>query len=110
VERKRGEGYSKEFRGQTIERMNARDNISRLCRERGIARHLLHGWRDRLEQTTDPPTRRSRKLKLRRHILALKRVLASKTMELDFFKRASQSVGARRRQRCASGGEVSTQR
>jgi transposase-like protein len=108
VERKRGERYSKEFRRQGVERMNACDNISRLCRELGIARHLLYGWRDRLEQTTDPPIGRSREVILRRQILALKRVLANKTMELDFFRRALQRVGARRRQRRASGGEVST--
>src|SRR5579862_2952094 len=73
--------------------MNVCDNISRLCRELGIARHLLYGWRDRLEQTTDPPTGRSRELILRRQILALKRVLANKTVELDFFRRALQRAG-----------------
>ena len=105
MERKRGERYSKEFRRQAVERMNVCDNISRLCRELGIARHLLYGWRDRLEQTTDPPIGRSREVILRRQILALKRVLANKTMELDFFRRALQRVGARRRQRRAAGGE-----
>jgi transposase-like protein len=108
VERKRGERYSKEFWRQAVGRMNACDNISRLCRDIGVARHLLYGWRDRLEQTTDPPIGRTRELILRRQILALKRVLANKTMELDFFKRALQRVGARRRQGRASGGEAST--
>lgn len=108
MERKRRERYSNEFRRQAVERMNACDNISKLSRELGVARHLMYGWRHRLEQTTDPPSGRSREVILRRQILALKRVLANKTMELDFFKRALQRVGARRRQRRASGGEVST--
>ena len=71
MERKRGERYSKEFRRQAVDRMNVCDNISRLCRELGIARHLLYGWRDRLEQTTDPPTGRSREVILRKQGLAL---------------------------------------
>jgi transposase-like protein len=108
VERKRGERYGKEFRRQPVKRMNACDNISSLCRELGVARHLLQGWRDRVEQTTNPPIGRSREVILSRQILALKRVLANKTMELDFFKRALQRVGARRRQRRPPGGEAST--
>ena len=107
MERKRRERYSNEFRRQTVERMNACDNISKLSRELGVARHLMYGWRDRLEHT-HPFAGRSREWILRKQILALKRVLANKTMELDFFRRALQRVGARRRQRRASGGEVST--
>jgi transposase-like protein len=107
VERKKGERYSKEFRQQAVERMNACDNISRFSRELGVARHLLYYWRDRLEHK-HPPIGRQREFILRKQILALKRVLANKTMEVDFFRRALQRVGARRRQRCASGGEVST--
>jgi hypothetical protein len=45
---------------------------------------------------------------LRKQILALKRILANKTIELDFFRRALQRVGARRRQGFISGGKVST--
>lgn len=51
MERKKGEQYSKEFRQQAVERMNACENIARLSRELGVARHLLYHWRDRLEQT-----------------------------------------------------------
>jgi hypothetical protein len=45
VERKRGERYSQKFRGQTVERMNACENILRLSRELGIHRRLLYKWR-----------------------------------------------------------------
>jgi transposase-like protein len=107
VERKKRERYSNEFRRQAVERMNACDNISKLSRELGVARHLMYGWRDRLEHP-HPSAGRSREWILRKQILTLKRVLANQTMELDFFKRALQRVGARRRQRRASGDEVST--
>jgi len=48
------ERYSKEFRRQAVERMNACDNIARLSRELGVARHLLYHWRDRLEHAHAP--------------------------------------------------------
>jgi len=48
VDHKRRERYSKEFRQQAVERMNACDNIARLSREIGVARHLLYHWRDRI--------------------------------------------------------------
>jgi transposase-like protein len=107
VERKKGERYSKEFRKQAVERMNACDNVTRLSRELAVARHLLYNWRDRLEHAS-LSTGRSSEFIFRKQILALKRVLANKTMEVDFFRRALQRVGARRRQGRASGGEVST--
>jgi len=109
VDHKRRERYSKEFRQQAVERMNACDNIARLSREIGVARHLLYHWRDRLEHA-NAPVGRSRELILRKQILALKRILANKTIEVDFFRRALQRVGARRRQGLVSGGEVSTRR
>jgi len=107
VDHKKRERYSKEFRQQAVERMNACDNISKLSRELGVARHLLYHWRDRLEHSY-APVGRSRELILRKQILALKRILANKTLEVDFFRRALQRVGARRRQGFVSGGKVST--
>jgi transposase-like protein len=105
VDHQKRQRYSKEFRQHAVERMNACDNIARLSRELGVARHLLYHWRDRLEYAS---VGRSRDLILRKQILALKRILANKTIELDFFRRALQRVGARRRQGFISGGKVST--
>ena len=51
MERKRGERYSQKFRCQTVERINACDNILRLSRELGIHRRLLYKWREQLEPT-----------------------------------------------------------
>ena len=107
MERKKRQRYGNEFRRQAVERMNACDNIVALARELGVGRRLLYVWRDRFDEA-DPPPQRSRELILRKQILKLKRLLANKILEVDFFRRALQRVGARRRQGCASGGEVST--
>jgi transposase-like protein len=109
VERKKGQRYSNEFRRQAFEQMKSCDNVLGLSRELGIPRRLLYNWRDRFEEI-DPPHTRSRELILRRQITKLKRVLANKTLEVDFFRHALQRVGARRRQREASGDKASTTR
>ncbi|PYT38460.1 MAG: transposase [Acidobacteria bacterium] len=89
VERKKRQRYGNEFRRQAVERMNACDNIVALARELGVGRRLLYVWRDRFDET-DPPPQRSRELILRKQILKLKRLLANKILEVDFFRRALQ--------------------
>jgi transposase-like protein len=107
VEPKKGQRYSKEFRRQAVERMNSCGNIVGLARELGICRRALYNWRDRLDETNPPPAR-SRELILRKQIIKLKRLLANKTLEVDFFRHALQRVGARRRQRDIPGDKAST--
>ena len=82
-------------------------NIVGLARELGICRRVLYNWRDRLDQTSPRPAR-SREMILRKQILKLKRLLANKTLEVDFFKHALQRVGARRRQNYRPGDMAST--
>src|SRR5580658_6483556 len=97
VERMKGTArYSKEFRQNAVERMNACGNIAAFAKELGVSRRVLYNWRDRFDETNSPPGR-SRELILREQIL--KRVLANKTLEIDFFRHALQRVGARRRRR-----------
>lgn len=108
MERKKGQRYSNEFRRQAVERMNSCGNIVGLARELGICRRILYNWRDRLDETNPPPPVRSRELILRKQIIKLKRLLANKTMEVDFFRHALQRVGARRRQRDIPGDKAST--
>jgi putative transposase len=111
VERKRGERYSQKFRCQTVERMNACENILRLSRELGIHRRLLYKWRDQLEPTEaegELPAQNSRESTLRKEVSKLKRLLADKTVEMDFFKSALQRVRARRQQNDVSGEKAST--
>jgi transposase-like protein len=107
VERKKGQRYSNEFRRQAFEQMKSCDNVLGLSRQLGIPRRLLYNWRDRFEEA-GPPQTLSRELILRKQITKLKRLLANKTLEVDFFRHALQRVGARRRQRQTSGDKAST--
>ena len=107
MERRKGQRYGSEFRRQAVERMNACGNIVGLARELGVSRRVLYAWRDRMEQASFSPGR-SRELILRKQILKLKRLLANKTLEVDFFRHALQRVGARRRQNVHPGDKAST--
>jgi len=113
VERKWKERYSQKFRRRAVARMNACENILRLSRELGLNRSLLYKWRYRLEPPDvqgegAAPTHNSRESRLRREVNKLKRLLADKTVEVDFFRNALQKVGARRRQSDISGEKAST--
>ncbi len=107
MERKNGERFSEEFRNKAVERMKSCDNILRLSRELGIHRRLLYNWRDRLDKSNPAPVH-SREFIPRKQISKLKGMVANKTMEVDFFRRALQKVGARRRQSSVSGAKAST--
>ena len=106
---KKGQRYSNEFRRDAVERMRGGNNIVRLARELGVCRRVLYNWRDQLDESNAPPTR-TRELMLRKQILRLKRLLANKTLEVDFFRHALQRVGARRRQNFHPGDKASTTR
>jgi len=70
-----------------------------------------HRWRDQLEpaeKSEGPPPQNSRESSLRKEVSQLKRVLAEKTLELDFFKGALQKIEARRQQSDGSGAKAST--
>jgi transposase-like protein len=108
VERKRGERYSQKFRCQTVERMNACENLPR---ELGIYRRLLYQWRDQLEPTEaegELPPQNSRESTLRKEVSKLKRLPADKTVEMDCFRSALQKVRARRHENDVSGEKAST--
>ena len=83
MDHKKRERYSKEFRQQAVDRMNTCHNIARLSRELGVARHLLYHWRDRLEHA-HAAVGRFRELILRKQILALKRMLATRLWKWIF--------------------------
>ena len=91
--------------------MNACENILRLSRELGVHRRLLYKWRDQVDpadadgEVTLPNSREST---LRKEISKLKRLLADKTVEVDFFRGALQKVEARRQKSDISGEKAST--
>jgi putative transposase len=113
VERKWRERYGQKFRRRAVERMNACENIVRLSRDLGVCRTLLYKWRYQLEPENAllegaSSTKNCRESTLRREICKLKRLLADKTVEVDFFRSALQKVEARRQRNDISGEKAST--
>jgi transposase-like protein len=95
-----------------VERLKQCENIVELSKELGISRRLLYTWREKLEpldRGEGPPTT-SREDTLRKEVSRLKRVLAEKVLEADFFKGALHKVEARRQRSGRSGARASTTR
>ena len=103
--------YGAEFRRRAVERLRGCDNIVALAKEMGVSRRQLYRWRDELdpeEQVPGGPALYTRASTLRKEVNHLKRVLAEKTLEVDFFKGALQKVEARRQQSSSSGEKAYT--
>jgi hypothetical protein len=94
VAKKRVGKFPKAFRQMAVDRLNQCENIVTLAKELGVSRRLLN----------------SRETTLRKEVSQLKRVLAEKVLEVDFFKGALQQVEARRQQSGKSGVRASTPR
>jgi transposase-like protein len=93
-----------------VERMKQCDDIGALAKELTIHRRMLYRWRDQLDpvkQSKESPPN-SGEARLRQKINQLKRALAEKTLEIDFFKGALQKIEARRQQRDVTGAQAST--
>jgi hypothetical protein len=101
------------FRRIAVERMKGCNNIARLAKELGVERKSLYLWRGQLDPESvisrkPGPAAKSREGELEKEVGRLKRVLADKTLELDFFRGALQKVEERRRRSKNSGGKTST--
>jgi len=112
VAKRRVGRYPKAFRQMAVERLNQCENIVELAKELGVHRRLLYGWREKLKplEGGEGPPANSREATLRKEISRLKRVLAEKVLEVDFFKGALHNVEARRQQSGKSGARASTPR
>lgn len=111
--KKRVGKFPKAFRQMAVDRLKQCENIVELAKELGIHRRLLYRWRDQLEPSESgesPPPANARESTLRKEVSQLKRLLADKTMEIDFFKGALRKVEARRQRIGNSGGKASTRR
>ena len=108
VKRKR---YSRTFQRMAVERMKTSENIGALAQDLGVTRRVLYKWRDRLEAVEpgqEDPLANSHAASLRKQLHQAKRLLAEKTMEVDFFKGALQKIKARRQPSGGSGETAST--
>jgi transposase-like protein len=103
--------YTKEFREFAVERLRGCENIVALARELHVSRRQLYRWRDELDPEIpgmEAPGQNARASTQRKEVNHLKRVLAEKTLEVDFFRSALQKVEARRQQSSRSGEKAST--
>jgi transposase-like protein len=93
-----------------VERLKGCDNIVALSEELGVHRRLLDKWRDQIEPIDDgeTPPENGKEHELRLQVVRLKRLVADKTLEADFFKGALQKVEARRQSNRKSGETAST--
>jgi transposase-like protein len=102
--------YPLAFRQMAVGRLRKCDNVVALSEELGVHRRLLYKWRQQLEPlgsdgVTPPDTR---EFTLTKEISQLKRLLAEKIQEIDFFRGALQKVEARRRNSESTGARAST--
>ena len=103
--------YSRKFQRMAVERMRTSDNIGDLAKELGVGRRCLYKWQakfDHLEPGEEVPRMNSHESSYRQQVHRLKRLLAEKTLEVDFFKRALQKVEARRQKNSETGETAST--
>jgi len=103
--------YSEHFRQVAVERMKGCESIVALTKELGVSRRQLYRWRDEMDPEPEvgkPPGQKSRVSTLRKEVNHLKRVLAEKTLEVDFFRSALQKVEARRQPSSKAGEKAST--
>ena len=108
--KKRVARHPEEFKRMCVERMKQCNNIGVLAKELGIHRRMLYRWRDQLDpvKKNEGSVPNSREARLRLEIDQLQRVLAEKTLEIDFFKGALQKIEARRQQQDGTGAKAST--
>jgi len=102
-----------------LERMKSCVHVGALAQELGIDRGMLYRWRSESEAAlearstpvgTELPLEDPRNTRLREENGQLKRALADKGLEVDFFKGALQKIAVRRQQRGNSGEMASTTR
>jgi len=82
-----------------------------VAKELDVSRRQLYRWREEMDPEIpgmETPGQNARANTLRKEVNHLKRVLAEKTPEMDFFKSALQKVEARRQQSSRSGEKAST--
>jgi len=110
VKRKR---YSRKFQRMAVERMRTCESVRELAQELGVRPRCLYKWRAKLEalEPGDEAARPStHAAAYRKENQQLKRLLAEKTLEVDFFRGALQKIEARRQRNNGSGEMASTTR
>jgi transposase-like protein len=108
VARKRVSKYAEAFRRMALERLRNCASVSALAEELGVHRTVLYHWQRRAGTQGTDSTATSPVRELRKQVRNLKRVLAEKMLEVDFFKGALQKIETRRESSDGSGETAST--
>ena len=109
--KKRVGKYPLSFRQMTVERLKDYPSVSALAKELGLDRSNMYQWQRQLEHASESSARVTSPVReLRKQVRELQRVLAEKTLEVDFFKGALQKVEALCQSSKGSGGTASTTR
>ena len=116
LEKVRRRRHSEEYKREVVRRMRECKNILGLGRELGLDVKMMYQWKWKEEgrPRRKPPVLTTQAVKgtdleaLRRENGQLKRLLAEKALEVDFFKGALQQVGARRQAAGEPGKTPST--
>jgi transposase len=94
-----------------VERVIAGHSIPAIAKELGVHRTLINRWCKNPEHPFQQPKKQElpepRKLNLMEELHEMKRLLAEKSLEVDFFRGALQKVEARRQRRGNSGAQTS---
>jgi transposase-like protein len=112
VAKKRVGRYPNEFRRMAVERLKSCENIVALSQELGVHHDgcCTNGginW-TQLNRGKNRHPRTHANPHSAKEVHQLKRLLADKTLEVDFFKGALQKVEARRQRKESSGEKAST--
>ena len=93
-----------------MERLKSCESVTALAQELGVERTVLYKWRERMERREGKRQAPDETVGISRgqEIDELKRLLAEKTLEVDFFKGALQKIAARRQSDSKSGEKAST--
>jgi transposase len=105
--------YTREFQQAAVDRMESCESVAALARELGVSRRSLYLWYGVLgpaKGREEPGISAWKEADLSQQVHRLKRLLADKTLEVDFFRGALQKVEARRQRSGKSGGTASTSR
>jgi transposase len=105
--------YTRESQQMAVDRMQSCESFGGLARKLGVSRRSLYRWQVLLgggKPREEVPAADSGEGSYGKQVHQLKRLLAEKTLEVDFFKGALQKVEARRQRSGKSGETASTTR
>ena len=98
-----------QFWQAAVARVQAGENLAEVASELGVDRRGLSRWQERLDPEMLRTDRRREKA-LAREVEQLKKALAEKVLEVDFFRGALHKIEARRQGSGSTGAKASTTR